>query len=639
MESLPLPAAQEVQPAMSRPSLKDVSRTMEYYLELRRPLNLGVVPQRITLPTKNNSVVIGRGSKADVFLYAGEHPSFVSREHAKLELDETIGKWRISDLESVNGMFYNSVKLTRDDRVALNNGDRVYFGNPQHSFFVEYEFIAMPRAVSVSPFSTCEPPAPSSSSSLDYGSDSSCSSSESKPLTPARMWSGDMAARSCGRPSASSSSAFMASGPSVEMVHADIWVNRVFRFLDVREVHIAGLVSRAWKEYSDKSMGTTDLIRWRHPWSVDVLVQVLTKRSEMSSLPIRTIITEGCYKVRDDHVEIIARLAGPTLVHADFSGTPALTPRGMRAIATSCPMLKTLIVRGCKRVGGGTWEWMDTLASQGMLEYIDLHCAGANDVVVSKLASKCPKLRRVDLGVMCTEGVTNVGLLELTEHCSLLEHVDLRGCKRIGDDGVALLVQKCGPHLKTLVLHSCDIGDDALRAIGQSCPRLEVLDLHRCTRITDAGIEGLVNGEAGASIARTLRQLDLSNLNITDAGLEHLTRSKPALTVLDLRSCKWITGRGLGSFIRSCASTLLKLDLNGCNRIQPIDVLMIAKLCRSVLQELEIGAREEECASWTKGDVDRLRTVFGPQTRVHDAFDYPTPRRSFGGLHSMRASS
>lgn len=535
--------------------------TMDSFLELRRPLHLGVVPQRI--PLDRDSVIIGRGAKADVILYVGEYPSFVSREHAKLELDTDINRWVVSDLGSVNGMFHNSIKLTKDMPRTLSHGDRVYFGNPQHSFFIEYEFVSLPT----------------SSSSTD--------SRRSHTNT------------------------------SVEEVYDDIWANKVFRFLDIREIHMAGRTCKGWRTLAEKSMDTMDTIRWMHPWSVDSLLNIVQGRCSRSTLPVRSIITAGCNQITDDHVEQIARLCGQTLFHVDFSGTTTLTPRGMGFIAESCPHLKTLILRGCKRVGvGGHWEWMDVLAKSGNLEYCDFHCAGANDIVVTKLASLSPRLKRVDLGVACHEGITDVGLAALTDHCPLLEHVNLRGCKRIRDAGVVMLIHKCGKTLKSLLLHSCDdIGDEVLEAIGQSCTALEHVDLHRCMKVNDEGIGSLMAGTT------RLTQMDLSNLLITDVALLHIARARPLLTVLDLRSCKLITGKGLLTLLQAVGGTLLRLDLNGCTRIKPADVFAIAKLCGN-LQELEIGAKEDECTGWTKNEVAFIQMAFrATKTRVHVAFE------------------
>jgi hypothetical protein len=255
-----------------------------------------------------------------------------------------------------------------------------------------------------------------------------------------------------------------------------------------------------------------------------------------------------------------------------------------------------------------------------------LHCAGSTDEAVTSLARQSPNLKRLDLGVMATEGVSDVGLRELAEHCRLLEHLDLRGCKRVTLDGVVALVQACGPTLKTLVLHSCNIGNNELRSIGEHCSGLEALDIHRCTGVSNEGIRLLVTGPANTG--RTLRHLDMSNLSIGDEALQHLATARVQLESLDLRSCKQITGKGLLALMAVTGTSLRRLDLNGCLNIDPASLFKVAELCRGVLRELEIGARDEDCRSWTSEHVARLKQLFGRVTMVHDAFDFPTMRQA-----------
>ena len=288
------------------------------------------------------------------------------------------------------------------------------------------------------------------------------------------------------------------------------------------------------------------------------------------------------------------------------------------------------------RVGGSTWDWLTALAQNGSLEHCDLHCAGSSDEAVRNLAKLSPRLKRLDIGVMCTDGVTDEGLKEVAEHCPELSHLDLRGCKRVSNDGVTSIAMACGPRLKVLVLHSCDVGNDALRSIGTHCSSIETLDIHRCSTVTDEGIRVLVQGPA--EIHKTLKHLDLSNLVITDTALAYLAKSGIQLTTLDLRSCKMITGTGLIELIKTTRSSLRKLDLNGCMRLNPADVAQVALLCRGILEVLEIGAKEDECESWTPDEVKRIKSLFDKRTIVHDSFDF-TSLRDDASLLEQSSSS
>ena len=94
-------------------------------LVLRRPA-IGVLPAKIELNQfESDSVVIGRGSGAQCYIFVQEHPSFLSRAHARAFFKN--GQWLIRDLLSVNGTCINLSKLSPFDEVALKPGDHVYF--------------------------------------------------------------------------------------------------------------------------------------------------------------------------------------------------------------------------------------------------------------------------------------------------------------------------------------------------------------------------------------------------------------------------------------------------------------------------------------------------------------------------------
>lgn len=100
--------------------------------------------------------------------------------------------------------------------------------------------------------------------------------------------------------------------------------------------------------------------------------------------------------------------------------------------------------------------------------------------------------------------------------------------------------------LRTLCLAGCDISDVALRYITQHLPRLTVLDISSCSRVTDAGVAQLATPPA--STMDTLQTLDLSSCRLlTDASLEHLARCD-ALSRLDLRHTPNVTAAAIAKF-------------------------------------------------------------------------------------------
>lgn len=97
------------------------------------PLTLILDPSGVRIEIKRAEAVIGRHSEADVRLAFLE----VSRRHCRLHYAE--GCWRVTDLQSTNGIFVNGQRL---HEATLYPGDRLQIGTFQ--FLVSYE-LAAPR--------------------------------------------------------------------------------------------------------------------------------------------------------------------------------------------------------------------------------------------------------------------------------------------------------------------------------------------------------------------------------------------------------------------------------------------------------------------------------------------------------------
>ena len=76
-------------------------------------------------PARNRRVVFGRQrDKVDIVLDSYVQQNLISREHAVIEYFDERG-WVIKDLNSVNGLFVNDVKISK---TVMHEGDRVIFG-------------------------------------------------------------------------------------------------------------------------------------------------------------------------------------------------------------------------------------------------------------------------------------------------------------------------------------------------------------------------------------------------------------------------------------------------------------------------------------------------------------------------------
>ena len=127
-------------------------------------------------------------------------------------------------------------------------------------------------------------------------------------------------------------------------------------------------------------------------------------------------------------------------------------------------------------------------------------------------------------------------------HFSRLEQLNLRGCFRISDDGIAAL--RVLKHLRHLDISLCataqaaklsqqwespTITDAALHTLSRMT-QLETLQLEGCTTITDEGLLHLAT-------LRHLTRLNLAKTHVTEHGLKIL-RCLPELASLNISGCQ-----------------------------------------------------------------------------------------------------
>ncbi|MEZ6054019.1 MAG: hypothetical protein R3B91_01370 [Planctomycetaceae bacterium] len=156
-----------------------------------------------------------------------------------------------------------------------------------------------------------------------------------------------------------------------------------------------------------------------------------------------------------------------------------------------------------------------------------------------------PALEDVDISM---SQVSNDGLAILKD-IETIKSLKLRRCANVDDEGIAYLVSM--PHLEKLILlyNSNSISDNALESIGK-ITTLKVLDLRGCVRISDVGLahlSGLTN----------LVDLRLKTSGVSDEGVAHLEPLKK-LRVLHLEQTR-VTGEGLAAL--SGMTDLTELNL------------------------------------------------------------------------------
>ncbi|CAK0782811.1 hypothetical protein CVIRNUC_006006 [Coccomyxa viridis] len=146
-------------------------------------------------------------------------------------------------------------------------------------------------------------------------------------------------------------------------------------------------------------------------------------------------------------------------------------------------------------------------------------------------------LRTVNLEF--TVGIDD-GNLETLSHYPLVT-VNLNGCQKLTDSGVARFIKAC-PTLQELSLYwNLNVGLQTLGALSTSCTGLTSLNLSGCKSVTDAGIIQL------AAACTALRQLDLTRcVKLGDAAYaaiaQHCTQLQELRLYASMPSARAVLG-------------------------------------------------------------------------------------------------
>jgi hypothetical protein len=215
-------------------------------------------------------------------------------------------------------------------------------------------------------------------------------------------------------------------------------------------------------------------------------------------------------------------------------------------------------------------------------------CASVHDLTLSKLASLCPKIKKIDVSrcsKITDQGLTSISkiVLELT-HLNLsecpgitdaglqaffvgqqevggpkLEYLNLKGCLALTDAAVTQISLHC-PSLTHLDLEHCKITNNAAATLAQyPLPRLTYLSFALCVKLEDSGIAEMVK------IRRfSLTTIKLNGCNmLSDVGLETLVAGMPSLTELHLASIYRISNVSVSQALAKLPN-LSVLDIRNC---------------------------------------------------------------------------
>ncbi|OQR82626.1 hypothetical protein ACHHYP_15691 [Achlya hypogyna] len=349
----------------------------------------------------------------------------------------------------------------------------------------------------------------------------------------------------------------------------------------------------------------------------------------------------------------------------DLSHLALLEGAGIAAIGESCPLLEELSLNGCRQLP----EHALLKVAQGCpkMRALDVaHCIHVTDMLLATLAQSCRHLQRLivngckevsDRGLHALSNscldlvhlelhrtefqykITDMFMLSISEHCKILQHINVSGCDHITDAGLSWLCLGCTA-LTAVDVSYCDkLTDFSLRALAEGCLHLTTLDISGCARITDIGLrflsigchelvtltmKGVIFASAGASAGEpqgisaiglqctqiehldvtkclriddvALKKLPLRHLvhlclvhctKVTSDGVIAVAAHCPKLSVLNLTGCVLVDDHALAS-IGKGLHALESLKLRGCDRVSSGGLQRVSHGCR-LLKTLDLA--------------------------------------------------
>jgi F-box and leucine-rich repeat protein 2/20 len=262
--------------------------------------------------------------------------------------------------------------------------------------------------------------------------------------------------------------------------------------------------------------------------------QLLTHIGAFASSALKQLRLVACAHLTNIGAKHLALCS--KLQHLEISYSSDLGDAALRYVAFGCPQLRFLASCGCHRVSDAGVASIAQHCAQ--LEHIELQECKITDTALTALGAGCPKLNYI---VTTSGEITDDGVMALSAGCPDLSHVAIRTNSRITDSALALLAMSANTNLQHLELPwDILIGDQCLAALGQYCPNLESLNIHRCSKITDAGIHALVTGTP------KLRDLNIDHCHLlTDVSLRTIVQLCPELQRLSAFACYKLTRVGL----------------------------------------------------------------------------------------------
>jgi Leucine Rich repeat len=347
-----------------------------------------------------------------------------------------------------------------------------------------------------------------------------------------------------------------------------------------------------------------------------VLIRWLIKRKMQPEV----MICKGSYGVVDD-LSFVG--IDNKFLHTLGLFDSDITDDGLLMIAQGCPQLKDITLRDCKKISHkGLLALAVNLPGMTSIDVCLSSKMTSVSVTVNKtcvgvyaIAVRCPALVKISL----LEGyrsryaavAINDSIQAIARGCSKLQTISIYDGYELSDKSVTFLAERC-KELRSILLRRCDlVADGAIRAIANSCPDLEKLDLGGrrtdttyISRITDASF--IIVGQNCSKLV----DISIAYNNVTDIGIAALSRGCPKLQSFSANNCPSISTAGITALSHRCKE-LRTINLVNCRRISDDCLFRIAEGCPELTSFTLSGSKAVTNAgiSCIAGSCEKLTSI------------------------------
>ncbi|EPX74093.1 F-box protein Pof2 [Schizosaccharomyces octosporus yFS286] len=299
----------------------------------------------------------------------------------------------------------------------------------------------------------------------------------------------------------------------------------------------------------------------------------------LKSKNLSRINLSGCTRLTDNTLSTIV-LNNLNTVVLDLSGIPSLSWKTMLAALPKLKKLKTLSLSQC------------VLLDDSQLKETLVHCKHLKKLKLNNCIS-----------------LTEKTLQTLSEHGDLTE-LDISGCINMKDPSVLIKVLMKHKNLKELNMSGCfyltsfieyysfpsklcslrslnltglsELSNHHVLKICEYFPRLQILYLTKCNKITDAALTGI------SYLKTYLTSLHLGHCNeVSDLGITRVLKSCRNLTYVDFGGCFRLTDQSVAEIAK--LPRLQRVGLVKCIFLTDISIIHLSNCSSRFLERIHLS--------------------------------------------------